>query len=92
MIGLTSYATLPPDEVRLIKAYLKERTVNSPYVFLSTWGLPISRRQLDTLMKQYAHKAKLPPDKQHFHILKHSIAIHLLAAAPERTNVPPPRL
>ena len=40
----------------------------------------ISRFQLDWLMKGYGNKAGLPPDKRHFHVLKHSIATHLLLA------------
>ena len=30
--------------------------------------------------KDYAKEAKLPEDKRHFHVLKHSIATHLLDA------------
>ena len=33
---------------------------------------------LDVLMKHYGEKAGLPEEKQHFHVLKHSIATHLL--------------
>jgi site-specific recombinase XerD len=33
---------------------------------------------LDVLIKDYGEKAKLPDDKRHFHVLKHSIATHLL--------------
>jgi site-specific recombinase XerD len=29
-------------------------------------------------IKGYGEKAKLPDDKRHFHVLKHSIATHLL--------------
>lgn len=43
-------------------------------------GSPISRRTLDWLMKGYGDKAQLPQDKRYFHVLKHSIATHLLEA------------
>src|SRR5207253_7059443 len=43
-------------------------------------GTPISRRQLDTLMKHYGELAGIPESKRHFHVLKHSIATHLLDA------------
>jgi site-specific recombinase XerD len=33
---------------------------------------------LHRLMRRYAGAAGLPDDKQHFHVLKHSIATHLL--------------
>lgn len=36
---------------------------------------------LDKLIKQYGTKAKLPPEKLHFHTLKRSIATHLLEAS-----------
>ena len=49
-------------------------------VFLSQRGTPISRRQLDTLMKYYGKLAEIPASKRHFHVLKHSIATHLLDA------------
>jgi site-specific recombinase XerD len=49
-------------------------------VFASVRGTPISRRTLDWLMKRYGEKAELPPDKRHFHVLKHSIATHMLEA------------
>ncbi len=49
-------------------------------LFLSQRGTPISRRQLDTLMKHYGEEAGIPASKRHFHVLKHSIATHLLDA------------
>jgi integrase/recombinase XerC len=35
---------------------------------------------LDVLMKRYSERAKIPKDKRHFHVLKHSIATYLLDA------------
>jgi site-specific recombinase XerD len=74
---------LEADEVRFLKSYLKEREAHlilrdSPLLFPSNRNLPISRRMLDKLIKQYGAKAKLPEEKLHFHTLKHSIATHLL--------------
>ncbi len=68
------------DEVRLLKAYLKSREDDSPILFPSNRFLPISRAQLDVLMKQYGEDANIPKEKRHFHVLKHSIATHLLEA------------
>ncbi len=70
--------TLQKDETLALKRYLKSRTDTSAILFLSTSGGAISRRSLDWLMKEYGQKAKLPPTKRHFHVLKHSIATHLL--------------
>ena len=71
---------MQPDEVKVLKAWLRERKDGSDYLFPSSRGLPISRRTLDYLMKVYAEKAGIPADKRHFHVLKHSIATHLLDA------------
>jgi site-specific recombinase XerD len=71
---------LRTDEVTALKAYLRERKSPSPSFFLSQRGTPISRRQLDTLMKRYGEEAGIPASKRHFHVLKHSIATHLLDA------------
>ena len=38
---------------------------------------------LDLLIKEYAELAQIPRDKRHFHVLKHSIATHLLEAGAE---------
>jgi integrase len=59
------------DEVRLLKAYLKSRQDDSAILFPSNRFLPISRAQLDVLMKQYGELAKIPKEKRHFHVLKH---------------------
>jgi site-specific recombinase XerD len=71
---------LQPDEAKALKAYMKSRRTDSPILFTSVRNEPISRRGLDWLIKGYGKKAKLPSDKQHFHVLKHSIATHLLDA------------
>jgi integrase/recombinase XerD len=71
---------LQPDEAKAIKAWLKARQTDSPVLFTSVRNEPMSRRGLDWLMKQYSQAAKLPAEKQHFHVLKHSIATHLLDA------------
>ena len=71
---------LQPDEVKALKAYLKERASNAPALFLSRNTTPISRRRLDELIKHYGELAAIPESKRHFHALKHSIATHLLDA------------
>jgi site-specific recombinase XerD len=78
--SLSGIYPLRADEVTALKAYLRERKHPSPSLFLSQRGTPISRRQLDTLMKHYGKEAGIPASKRHFHALKHSIATHLLDA------------
>jgi type 1 fimbriae regulatory protein FimB len=67
---------LRADEVTALKAYLRERKSPASRLFPSQRGTPISRRQLDTLMKHYGEAAGIPASKRHFHVLKHSIATH----------------
>ena len=76
--SLSGVHPLQADEVRILKSYLRTRTDSLPYLFPSRKGAPISRAMLDVLIKGYGEKVKLPDDKRHFHVLKHSIATHLL--------------
>jgi integrase len=78
--SLSGVHPMQPDEVKAVKGYVKSRPFDSPILFTSERRNPISRRQLDVLMKAYGKKAKIPPDRQHFHVLKHSIATHLISA------------
>lgn len=78
--SLSGEHPLQPDEARALKAWLKARGADSPVLFTSARKLPISRQMLDVLMKRYGGEARLPKEKCHFHVLKHSIATHLLDA------------
>jgi type 1 fimbriae regulatory protein FimB len=81
--SLSGEHPLQADEARALKAWLKQRGTDSPVLFPSRRGLPISRQMLDVLMKEYAELAAIPEQKRHFHVLKHSIATHLLDAGAE---------
>jgi type 1 fimbriae regulatory protein FimB len=81
--SLSGEHPLQADEARALKAWLKNRDTDSPILFPSRRGLPISRQMLDVLMKSYGQEAAIPKDKRHFHVLKHSIATHLLDAGAE---------
>ncbi len=76
--SLSGEHPLQADEARALKAWLKSRASDSPILFPSRRGLPISRQMLDVLMKQYGKEAVVPKEKRHFHVLKHSSATHLL--------------
>jgi type 1 fimbriae regulatory protein FimB len=74
---------LQPDEVKALRSHLRHRRFDSPILFPSSRRLPISRYMLDYLMKQYGEVAGIPKEKRHFHVLKHTIATHLLDAGAE---------
>ena len=71
---------LAPDESQALRSYLRSRKDALPYLFLSRNRRPISRYALDDIVKHLAEKAGIPSDRRHFHVLKHSIAVHLIAA------------
>jgi integrase len=81
--SLSGIYPLPPDVIKLLRAYLRARTDASPHLFISNRGVPIDRRTLWCAMQTYGEKAGLPPEKQKFHNLQHSIATHLLDARGE---------
>ena len=78
--GANDRHPLQKDEVGALKEYLKARVDKSVAMFLGLREKPITRRGLDWLMKSYGALAKLPAIKCHFHVLKHSVATHLLGA------------
>ncbi len=71
---------MSPDTVNLIRSYLNSRKDVSPYLFISNRVLPIDRRTLLKLMKQYGTAAGFPAEKQKFYALKRSIGTHILDA------------
>jgi len=82
--SISSEYPLRPTVARALRSYLRSRKDSSPTLFPSKRGLPIARRTLDYLMKRYGALAEIPEPKRHFHVLKHSIATHLLDA---RTDI-----
>lgn len=78
--SISSEYPLRLEVARSLKSYLRTRSDKSPYLFLSKRALPIAPRTLGWLFKRYATQAKFPKDKRHFHVLKHSIATHMLEA------------
>jgi integrase len=69
-----------PSDMKLIRVYLREREDPSPYVFVSNRRLPLHRHTLWDATRTYGKRVGLPEAKQNFHILRHSIAVHLLDA------------
>ena len=78
--SLSGVYPLHPQVAKLLRAYLKHRPDALPYLFISNRRTPIDRRTLWYLMKKYGTAAGLPEHKCFFHVLKHSIAVHLTDA------------
>lgn len=76
----TSNPQLSPQEIRALTAWLKQRGRDPGPIFRTspkkTRG--IDRTTMHVLVRKYAAKAKIPIEKAHSHIFKHSIATHLL--------------
>jgi site-specific recombinase XerD len=68
------------DEVVALRQWLKQRPDDSSkYVFTSQKGGRLDRTQFFRIFKACAKAAGLPTEKQHPHVLKHSLASHLVA-------------
>jgi site-specific recombinase XerD len=78
--SLAAVYPMQPDVLKAIRSYVRTRADESPYLFVSNRGVPISRFMLHHLMQTYGAVAGLPMEKRKFHCLKHSIATHLLDA------------
>ena len=68
------------DEVAVVKAWLRERPADgSGYLFTSQKGGRLDRTQFFRVFQAVAAAAGLEPAKRHPHVLKHSLASHLVA-------------
>ena len=76
--SISSEYDLQPEVKKLLSSYIRTRDDDSPILFPTRQGNPVSRHGLKYLMNRYATAAELPKDKRNFHVLKHSIATHLL--------------
>ena len=68
------------DEVNALRAWLRQRQADgSDYLFLSQKGGRLHRSQFFRDFQAAAKAVGLPPPKCHPHVLKHSLASHLVA-------------
>jgi site-specific recombinase XerD len=68
------------DEAAAVRAWLRKRVADgSDYLFTSQKGGKLSRIQFFRNFKTVAEAAGLSPEKRHPHVLKHSLASHLVA-------------
>ena len=76
--GLGGEQLMGEDEIKAIRSYLRTRTDSDEVLFRSRNKNPISPRTLDYLIKKYCVEAGIQKEKSHFHVLRHSIAVHLM--------------
>jgi type 1 fimbriae regulatory protein FimB len=68
------------DEIKALRAWLRERKQDgSDYLFTSQKGGRLDRTQFFRVFRQCAEMVGLPAEKRHPHVLKHSLASHLVA-------------
>lgn len=74
--GLSTNQPLQGDELRALRGYLRTRTDNLPWLFLSSQGGQMTRQNMNYLIKQAGAKSGL--GHVHPHMLRHSCG-HVLA-------------
>src|ERR1019366_2321900 len=68
------------DELNALRSWLRERRSDgSDYLFTSQKGGKLDRTQFFRVFQAVAETAALPFEKRHPHVLKHSLASHLVA-------------
>jgi len=68
------------DETAALRAWLRKRAADgSDYLFTSQKGGKLGRTQFFRNFQRVAESAGLPAEKRHPHVLKHSLASHLVA-------------
>ncbi len=73
--GRSSYHPIAGDELRLLRKYLRNRTDDLPWLFISERMQPISDRTTRVIVANAAKKAGLP--HTHPHMLRHSCGFYL---------------
>jgi type 1 fimbriae regulatory protein FimB len=78
--SLSGKHVLQADELRILSEYLGSRRDACPALFASNRKTGIKRNQIFNVVERYGSAVGLPKWKCHPHVLRHSIAIHLLSA------------
>jgi integrase len=78
-----------PTTRRLLWAYLSVHPAENPYLFCSRQSErgPMSTGMIYDLFRRYGRGAGIGEDKLHPHVLRHSIAVHLMNAGWDAADV-----
>lgn len=88
--GISGEYPIHPTTRRLLWSYLAETSADGhPYLFISRQSdlRPVSSSTTYQLFRAYAEAAGLPADRRHPHVLRHSIAVHLMNAGWDAADV-----
>jgi len=88
--GVSGEYPIHPTSRRLLWTHLAERGAReSPFLFSTrqSGARPISTSTIYQLFVRYANAANLPADRRHPHVLRHSIAVHLMNAGWDAADV-----
>jgi integrase/recombinase XerD len=88
--GVSGEYPIHPTTRRLLWEHLEQRGPEvRPYLFATRQSdsRPMSPSTIYQLFRGYAEAAELPPDRRHPHVLRHSIAVHLMNAGWDAADV-----
>ncbi|HJQ39696.1 MAG TPA: tyrosine-type recombinase/integrase [Thermoanaerobaculia bacterium] len=89
--GISGEYPIHPHTRKLLWRYVNERRADgNPHLFVSRQGKdggPLSEPLIYHLFRRYAKLANLPRDRQHPHVLRHAIAVHLLTTGWDLVDV-----
>jgi|SRR5215472_165135 len=77
--SVSGECAMVPAAAQALRAWIRKRGVVDGPIFLTQKRARIGRRWIYNLMRRYCAIAKIPPEKAHPHILKHSCCTHLLS-------------
>jgi type 1 fimbriae regulatory protein FimB len=79
--SISNWQQLAADEAKALRSWLRKRPKSdSPFLFLSRRGTPVSRSQFFRLFNDIARSIGLAAEKCHPHVLKHTLGTHLANA------------
>jgi integrase len=77
--GLSGERPIFRNLIPLLQQHLANRRNSHRALFVGRQGR-LKRRQIQNLFRRYATEAALPASRRHVHVLRHSVAVHVLDA------------